>query len=103
VLATTGPAPAIEAVYPAGTIAGQDFNVQPGGGSAMGIRGSNFLPDCKILFGAKELETVYSDVNLLSAWVPPGAYATPGVIEVRVRNSDGKLSEPRPFTVTARR
>ena len=103
VLATTGPAPAIEAVYPAGTIAGQDFNVQPGGGSAMGIRGSNFLPDAKVLFGAKELDTVFGNVNGLSAWVPAAMYATPGVIEVRVRNPDGKLSEPRPFTVTARR
>jgi hypothetical protein len=103
VLAPTGPAPVIDMLYPAGTIAGQDFNVQPGGGSAMGIRGSNFLPDCKILFGTTELETVYGDVNLLSAWVPPAVYATPGVIEVRVRNSDGKLSQPRPFTVTARR
>lgn len=102
VLDPTGPAPAIEVVYPAGTIAGQDFNVQPGGGSAMGIRGSNFLPDCKILFGSKELETVYRDVTLLSAWVPAALYAAPGVIEVRVRNSDSKLSQPQPFLVKPR-
>jgi hypothetical protein len=103
VLAHTGPAPVIDAVYPTGTIARQDFNVQPGGGSAMGIRGSNFLPDCKILFGSKELETVYRDVNFLSAFVPPALYAAPGVIEVRVRNSDGKLSQPWPFLVSAQR
>ena len=102
VLAATGPAPVINALYPAGTVAGQGFNVQPSGGSALGMGGSNFRPDAKILFGTKELETVFGGVNGLSAWVPPALFATPGVIEVRVRNSDGKLSEPRPFTVTAR-
>ena len=60
------------------------------------------MPDCKVLFGSTELETVYGGVNGLSAWVPPAIYAAPGVIEVKVRNSDGKLSEPRPFTVKAR-
>lgn len=103
VLDPTGPAPSIELVYPAGTIAGQDFNVQPEGGSAIGVRGANFLPDCRILFGSKELETFYRDVTFLSAWVPPALYAKPGMIEVRVRNSDGKLSPPQPFQVKARR
>jgi hypothetical protein len=103
VLAPTGAAPAIELMHPAGTIAGQDFNVQPGGGSAIGIRGSDFRPDAKILFGSKELETFYRDVTFLTAWVPPALYAAPGVIEVRVRNRDGKRSPPRPFTVTPRR
>ena len=102
VLAATGPAPVINALYPAGTVAGQGFNVQPSGGSALGMGGANFRPDAKILFGTKELDTVFGGVNGLSAWVPPALFATPGVIEVRVRNSDGKLSEPRPFTVTAR-
>jgi hypothetical protein len=103
VLASTGPAPVIDALYPASTVAGQGFNVQPGGRTALGMRGSNFLPDAKILFGATELETVFGGVNGLSAWVPPALYATPGVTQVTVRNSDGKLSQPKPFTVTAPR
>ena len=103
VLSTTAPTPVINAVYPTGTIAGGDFNVQPGGGSAIGIRGSNFLPDCEILFGSRKLETVYRDVTFLTAFVPPAAYAKPGVIQIEVRNPDGKVSEPRPFLVTARR
>jgi IPT/TIG domain len=102
VLATTGPAPVVDKLFPAGTMAGQGFNVQPAGGSALGISGSNFRPDAKVLFGTKELDTVYGNTNGLSAWVPPALFATPGVIEVKVRNSDGKLSEPRPFKVTAR-
>jgi hypothetical protein len=103
VLASTGPAPVIDQMYPASTNAGQDFNVQPGGKAAIAIRGSNFLPDAKVLFGSKELDTVYGTVNGLSAWVPAAIYAAPGVIEVKVRNPDGKLSEPKPFTVTARK
>jgi hypothetical protein len=103
VLAPTGPAPVIEVVAPSGTIAGQDFNVQPGGRSAVGIGGSNFMPGAKVLFGQTELETVFGGVNGCSAWVPPALYAKPGTIEVRIRNSDGKLSQPRPFLVTARR
>jgi len=69
----------------------------------MGIRGSNFLPDCKILFGSKELETFFRDVTFLTAWVPPALYTAPGVIQVRVRNSDGKLSQPLPFLVSSQR
>jgi hypothetical protein len=103
VLDATGPAPVIDMLYPASTAAGQAFNVQPSGGTAIGMRGSNFLPDCRILFGSKELETVFGGVNGLSAWVPPALYAAPGAIEVRVRNPDGKLSQPKPFLVTARR
>jgi hypothetical protein len=103
VLAPTGPAPVIDSLWPSGTIAGQDFNVQPEGRSAVGIRGSNFMPGFKVLFGQTELETVFGGVTGGSAWVPPALYAKPGTIEVRVRNPDGKLSQPRPFAVTARR
>jgi hypothetical protein len=102
VLAATGPAPVIDKLYPAGTVAGQGFNAQADGRTALAVGGSNFLPDAKVLFGSRELETVYGNVNGLSVWVPPAVYATPGVIEVRVRNSDGKLSQPKPFQVTAR-
>ncbi|MFB3776601.1 MAG: hypothetical protein ACE141_03290 [Bryobacteraceae bacterium] len=102
VVSTAGPAPVIGTVYPSGTLAGRDFNVQPEGGSAIGIRGSNFLPGCAILFGSLELETVYRDVTFLTAFVPPSAYAAPGVIQVRVRNPDGKHSQPQPFRVSAR-
>jgi hypothetical protein len=102
VLATTGPAPLIAGMYPSSTVAGQGFNIQASGGSALGMSGSNFRPDAKILFGTKELETIFGGVTGLSAWVPPALFATPGAIPVRVRNSDGKLSEPRTFTVKAR-
>jgi hypothetical protein len=102
VVAATGPAPVIDKLFPAGTVAGQGFNVQPGGGSALSIRGSNFLPEAKIMFGAKELETVYGGLTSMSGWVPPALFATPGMTEVKVRNPDGKLSQPRPFVVTAR-
>jgi hypothetical protein len=102
VLAPTGPAPVIDQLFPSGTIAGQGFNVQPSGGSAIAIRGSNFLPDAKVLFSTKELETVYGNMNGMSAWVPPAIFAAPGVTEVRVRNPDGKLSQPQPLKVTAR-
>jgi hypothetical protein len=103
VVSTTGPAPVVGSVYPAGTIAGRDFNVQPGVGSAIGVRGANFLPDCRILFGSKELETVYHDVTFVAAPVPRDAYAAPGVVQVRVRNPDGKLSRPWPFPISRRR
>lgn len=102
VVAATGPAPVIDMLYPGSTFAGQAFNVQPGGGTAIAMRGSNFLPEAKVLFDSKELETVFGGVNGLSAWVPPALYATPGVIEVKVRNLDGKLSQPKPFQVKAR-
>ena len=103
VLAPTGPAPVIDRLYPASTIAGRGFNIQPAGESAIAVTGSNFIPGIKILFGTKELETVYGNMNSLSAWVPAALFATPGTTEVKVRNPDGKLSQPRPFLVTAQK
>lgn len=103
VLAPTGPAPVIDRLYPAGTIAGRGFNVQPVGGSAIAITGSNFIPGATILFGTRDLETVYGNRSSLSAWVPATLFATPGTTEIQVRNPDGKLSQPRPFQVTAQK
>jgi hypothetical protein len=101
VLAATGPAPVIDQLFPASTIVGRGFNIQAGGGTAIAMRGSNFLLGAKVLFGSKELDTVFGGENRLSAWVPPALYAAPGVTEVRVRNLDGKLSQPKPFQVKA--
>ena len=102
VLSETGPEPAIAALYPAGTIAGQPFNVQPQRGAAVRIRGADFLPGAKVLFGSTELDTVFVAEDDLSAWVPPALFAQPGVIQVTVRNPDGKRSTPKPFQVMAR-
>ncbi len=100
VLPKTGPAPEIKALFPETTQAGKGFNVQANGVVALGMTGANFLPGAKILFGKTELETNFGDTDKLGAVVPPDLFAKAGKISVTVRNPDGKVSAPRPFTVT---
>lgn len=100
VLPKTGPEPEIRSIHPEGTKAGTGFNVQPGGISAMGMTGANFLPGAKILFDGKELVTNFGSVDRLAAVVPPEFFTKPHKIKVTVKNPDGKLSAVRDFNVT---
>ena len=100
VLPKTGPAPEIRTIHPDTTVAGKGFNVQPGGVSAMGMTGANFLPGAKILFNGKELTTSFGGLDQLAAVVPATEFAKPGKIKVTVKNPDGKLSPAKEFTVT---
>ncbi len=100
VLPKTGPAPVITQLFPDTTPAAKAFNLQPNGSSAMGMTGANFLPGAKILFNNTELETSFGDTDKLGATVPANLFAKPGKVKVTVKNPDGKLSDPREFTVT---
>lgn len=100
VLAKTGPAPEIRALFPDGTAAGKGFNVQPGGFSALGMTGANFLPGAKILLNGKELVTNFGGVDQLGAVVSQEYFAKAGKVMVTVKNPDGKVSAARAFNVS---
>jgi hypothetical protein len=99
VLPTTGPAPVIAQLFPATAQAGKPFNEQPGGKSALGIVGSHYLPGAAILIQGEPVDTSFGDVDKLSAIVPAKFLAKPGVLQITVRNPDGKLSPASPLTL----
>ena len=76
--------PTLVSISPASTVAGQAFNVQPDGRSALG---ANFK-EAVIVFGSKPLDTAHG-ANFLSAIVPPELYATAGNVPVFIRDAGG--------------
>ena len=100
VMPKTGAAPVVIFVHPEESPAGQLFSPQPGGFAAIAVTGANYLPGATIVFDGANLETVFGDVDRLSALVPPALLARPRVVRILVRNPDGKLSAPARFTLT---
>lgn len=99
VLPTTGPAPVLGKLYPDTTTAGQGFNVQPNGRSAMGLTGSNFLPSAQVLINGQPQETNFGDIDRLGCFFAEKFYQRPGRVKVTVRNPDGKESAALEFVV----
>lgn len=95
----SGPDPQIGELYPPNAAAGKGFNLQPGGDSALGIIGNNFLPGAKVLFGKLELKTGFARGNYLTASVPGTLASRAGDVEVAVVNPDGKTSNKVPFKI----
>lgn len=95
-----GPAPGILELYPRGAVANQGFNLQPGGSSAIGVRGTGFLPGARIFFGGKEMRTSFTSVTNLTAAVPTELVTRAGKLEVWVVNPDGKTSTNWVFQIT---
>jgi hypothetical protein len=100
VLPESGPAPVIVQLFPDKAEAGKPFNEQPGGKSALGIVGRNFLPGAVIEINGEAQETNFGDTDKVATLVPPKFTAKPGRLRVTVRNSDGKRSEPVELVLT---
>ena len=94
VLSSSGPAPEIGQLYPAEYQAGKPFNQQPGGASALGVTGRNFLPDPVIEINGEATVTAFGGPEQLSALVPDKLIQKPGRLKITVRNRDGKVSAP---------
>jgi hypothetical protein len=98
----TGPAPRINALAPAGAVAGQGFNVQPSGDSAVGVTGVGFLPGLSVVMDGKPMNaTVFGHDNFISASIPSALIAKAGAHQVWVANPDKKISNKVEFKVTA--
>lgn len=85
--------PEITSVSPPQTQAGVDFNVQPGGLSAIGVAGRHFEAGAEILINGKKQPTVSGD-GFVSTTVPREFYARPGNMSIQVRNPGDVVSEP---------
>ena len=94
VLSSSGPAPEIGKLYPSEYAAGQAFNQQPNGASALGITGANFLPEPVVEINGEPVVTAFGGSDQLSALVPDKFIQKPGRLKITVRNRDGKVSAP---------
>lgn len=101
ILAKTGPPPVIHRLYPPLTKAGESFNVQGNGESALGLTGQGFLPGAKIFINGEEVNSSFDDLDRMGCLFPKKFFATAGDVKVTVRNSDGKESAPAIFKVIA--
>jgi hypothetical protein len=76
----------IERLHPASSRAGQGFNRQPDGQSALAVAGAGFEKGDVVFWNGKPLVTTFADPNLITALVPAKLLEKPGEIVVTVRN-----------------
>ena len=88
--ASSSPHPILVALSPASTVAGQSFNVQPDGRSALGVQGKDSSGTAVIVFGSRPLDTAHGPNFALSAIVPADLYATAGNVPVFIRDANGE-------------
>jgi hypothetical protein len=87
-----GKAPTLVSIFPSSTVAGQAFNAQPGGGSAIGVKFKDATRAAVIVFGSKTLATSHG-ADFLSAIVPPDLYGTAGDVPVFIRDVSGESNK----------
>lgn len=82
--------PKITKLYPERTRAGQGFNVQPSGASAIAVRGEHFTTRGSIVIAnGHRLKTTFGSSTLLTAIFPKELFLAPGQIEVWVITENG--------------
>jgi hypothetical protein len=81
--------PTLVNISPSSTIAGQKFNTQSDGRSAIGVKVKDATGAAVIVFGSNPLDTAHS-ADFLSAIVPPELYGTAGTVPVFIRDAGGE-------------
>jgi len=94
-------APYLLVVTPRETVEKTGFNVQPDGGSAFAANGKGFDPHAVITVNGEKLRTAFGNSGWLTAEMPGALYEKPGVVTIKVVNSNGKESNSFDFKVTA--
>ncbi|HEX7705164.1 MAG TPA: glycosyltransferase family 4 protein [Thermoanaerobaculia bacterium] len=78
--------PLIRVLHPDQTAAGEGFNVQPDGTSALAVECENAGMFTTIFFGDEPLRTTFGNSSFLSALIPPKLLAKPGQHFVQLRD-----------------
>ena len=94
-------APYLLVVTPRGTVEKVGFNTQPDGGSAFAVNGKGFDPHAVITANGRKLPTAFGNSGWLTSEMPGELYEKPGVVTIKVVDSNGKESNPFDFKVTA--
>jgi hypothetical protein len=79
------PALILKSLMPASVSAGERFNVQPDGQSALAVAAEGAGSGVVVVFNSKELPTVYGNPRLVTATIPAELFAQPGVYRVFLR------------------
>lgn len=80
--------------------AGQNFNIQPNGSSAIWIGGENFTKSTVIVWGDTKLETAFGNSQQCSAIVSKELYSKPGTYNIYlIDTKDNRKSNNMVFTV----
>jgi hypothetical protein len=83
----------IERLHPASSRAGQSFNRQPDGQSALAVAGVGFEKGDVVFWNGRPLTTTFANPSLLTALVPPDLHREPGDVAITVRNPGDPASE----------
>jgi len=94
-------APYLLVVTPRGTVEKTPFNKQPDGGSAFAANGKGFDPLAVITANGRKLPTAFGNSGWLTSEMPRELYEKPGVVTIKVVDSNGKESNSFDFKVTA--
>lgn len=82
--------PVLVAVSPPGATAGQGFNLQPDGGSAISIDCDRATATTSVVFDSHVLPTVFGNEKWLTATIPSALLAKPGKKEIWLKNGMGE-------------
>ena len=102
-LRTEAPPPKLTKIVPARTFVGLPFAVQPNGMSVINVHGAGFRSKAKILFDGVPLESSVGNSVWMNAYLPAEYYAQKRIVDIEVRNPDGKTSNAIPFEVVPAR
>jgi len=80
-------------IGPSFTYAGQDFNVQPNGFSAIWLKVENATESTVVVWENTQLDTTYENSKLITAVVPNHLYSNPGEYKIYLMDlKSGKKS-----------
>jgi len=94
-------APYLLVVMPRETIAKTQFHVPRHGGPGFAARGQGFDPHPVITANGRKLPTAFGDSGWLTSEMPSDLYEKPGLVTIKVMDSNGKESNSFDFKVTA--
>ena len=101
-LRPTAPPPQLSEIVPPRTFVGVPFTIQPNGQSVINVYGTGFEPGAEILLGGTPLHSSVGRPDWMNAYVPADFYAREGILDIAVRNPDGKTSNVMKFEVVRR-
>jgi hypothetical protein len=97
------PLPEIHSYGPESIRAGESFNRQPGGSSAMWLKTTNATSWTVVFFSGRELETTVESPLLVTARVPEELFSAPGNVEVYLKDRlSGHISNAIKIPVTSK-
>jgi hypothetical protein len=94
-----GPLPRLDKLFPDKVTAGQGFNVQANGQSALGAVGANFGPGARLQINGHPMATTITNTNTISGLLSPELMLKDGTYAITVELPDGRFSNALPLVV----